>query len=120
MASAATRRTSTSTRNAYTEVDNHLTRLHELSRRHRLPVAELHDKLAGLRTELAELEGAGDALEQLAARAPAAASTITPAQRRRLSAARATAAIRLGDEVSALMAELGMAGGVLRVELEAG
>ena len=49
----------------FDEVDNHLARLHELSRRHRLPVAELHDKLAELRSELAELEGAGDALDQL-------------------------------------------------------
>lgn len=101
----------------YTEVDNHLARLHELSRRHRLPVSELHDKLASLRTELAELEGAGDALEQLAAQRQRLQHDYSTAATQ-LSRARGTAAVRLGEEVSALMAELGMAGGVLRVELE--
>jgi DNA repair protein RecN (Recombination protein N) len=101
----------------FSEVDNHLARLHELSRRHRLPAADLHDKLAALRAEHDELEGAGDALEALAtqsrrlelAHADAAA---------RLSEARSLAAGRLGEEVSALMNELGMAGGQLQVELE--
>jgi DNA repair protein RecN (Recombination protein N) len=101
----------------YTEVDKHLARLHELSRRHRLPVSELHDKLASLRTELAELEGAGDALEQLAAQRQRLQHDYSTASAQ-LSRARGTAAARLGEEVSALMAELGMAGGVLRVELE--
>jgi DNA repair protein RecN (Recombination protein N) len=101
----------------YTEVDNHLARLHELSRRHRLPVAELHDRLAALHAELVELEGAGDALEQLAAQRQRLQDDYVSAAAR-LSDARATAAARLGDEVSVLMAELGMAGGLLRVELE--
>lgn len=41
----------------FTQVDTHLARLHELGRRHRLPTADLHDKLVALRVELAELEG---------------------------------------------------------------
>jgi DNA repair protein RecN (Recombination protein N) len=102
----------------FTEVDSHLARLHELSRRHRLPVAELHDKLAALRTELSELEGAGDALEQLAAQRQRLQHDYRLAAAE-LSQARATAAIRLSEEVSVLMTELGMAGGLLRVELEA-
>jgi DNA repair protein RecN (Recombination protein N) len=102
----------------YTEVDSHLARLHELSRRHRLPVAELHDKLAALRTELNELEGAGDALEQLAAQRERLQHDYTLAAAQ-LSQARAMAATRLSEEVSVLMTELGMAGGLLRIELEA-
>jgi DNA repair protein RecN (Recombination protein N) len=102
----------------YTEVDSHLSRLHELSRRHRLPVAELHDKLAALRTELNELEGAGDALEQLAAQRERLQHDYTLAAAQ-LSQARAMAATRLSEEVSVLMTELGMAGGLLRIELEA-
>ncbi|WP_426699637.1 DNA repair protein RecN [Rhodanobacter sp. Col0626] len=102
----------------YTEVDNHLARLHELSRRHRLPVSELHDKLAALQVELAELEGAGDALEQLAAQRQQLQRDYTE-MAAQLSQARTTAAARLGDEVSLLMAELGMAGGLLRIEMEA-
>jgi DNA repair protein RecN (Recombination protein N) len=101
----------------YTEVDNHLARLHELARRHRLPMAELHDKLAALRAELTELEGAGDALEQLAAQRQQL-QTDYARDASRLSQARATAAHRLGEEVSGLMAELGMTGGQLRIELE--
>jgi DNA repair protein RecN len=102
----------------FTEVDSHLARLHELSRRHRLPVAELHDKLAALRSELSELEGAGDALEQLASQRERLQHDYTLAAAQ-LSQARATAATRLSEEVSVLMTELGMAGGVLRIELEA-
>ena len=101
----------------YAEVDTHLTRLHELSRRHRLPVAELHEKLASLQAELAELEGAGEALEQLATQREKLQRDYTQAAHA-LSKARGTAAERLGTEVSALMAELGMAGGVLKIELE--
>lgn len=101
----------------YSEVDSHLARLHELSRRHRLPVVELHDKLTALRTEHDELEGAGDALEALSAQSHRLQATHADAAAR-LSEARARAADRLGKEASALMAELGMAGGQLQIELE--
>ncbi len=101
----------------YAEVDQQLSQLHALSRRYRLPAEDLHDKLLVLRTELAELEGAGAALEQL------------DIQRQRLrdeyartasllSQSRAAAACSLGEEVTVLMSELGMIGGVLRVALE--
>lgn len=99
------------------EVDTHLTRLHELGRRHRLPIGELHDRLDALRTELAELEGAGDALEHLAAERLRLESDYAKLAQA-LSQARQAGAIRLGKEVSALMGELGMAGGRLVVELE--
>ncbi|HZX70682.1 MAG TPA: DNA repair protein RecN [Rhodanobacter sp.] len=102
----------------YAEVDQHLGQLHALSRRYRLPVEELHGKLAALREELAELDGAGDALQQLAIQRQRLrdeyAGTATL-----LSQSRAKAAARLGEEVSLLMGELGMTGGVLQVELEA-
>ncbi len=101
----------------YAEADEQLSHIHALSRRHRLPPEELHDKLMALRDELAELEGAGEALEHLAA------------QRKRLrdeyartagllSQSRAAAAAKLGEEVTVLMGDLGMAGGVFQVELE--
>lgn len=101
----------------YAEVDTQLTRLHELARRHRLPVTELHPRLAALQTELAELEGAGDALERLATERTRLERDYTKAAAT-LSQARRVAATRLGEEVSALMGELGMAGGRLVVELE--
>lgn len=102
----------------FAQVDAHLTRLHELGRRHRLPPAELHDKLQSMREELTELEGAGEALEALAARRTKLQNEYATAAER-LSRQRRAAAERLGNEVSALMGELGMAGGVLRIELEA-
>ncbi len=102
----------------YADVDTHLTKLHELSRRHRVPAVELHDKASSLRAELTELEGAGDALEQLAAQRQQLQQNYD-ATASKLSASRRDAATRLGSEVSVLMAELGMSGGRLVVELEA-
>jgi len=101
----------------YNEVDTHLTRLHELSRRHRLPVAELHEKAASLGEELAQLEGAGEALEQLDRQREKHQRDYLKAASA-LSQARTDAATRLGQEVSVLMGELGMAGGRLVVDLE--
>ncbi|MGA0586670.1 DNA repair protein RecN [Dyella sp. KRB-257] len=101
----------------FAQVDAHLARLHELGRRHRLPPAELHDKLLSMREELAELEGAGEALQALAAKQQRLRADYTEAAAR-LGRQRRAAAERLGGEVSALMGELGMAGGILRVELE--
>ncbi|MFC5743368.1 DNA repair protein RecN [Dyella tabacisoli] len=101
----------------YAQADTHLTRLHELSRRHRLPVAELHDKASALGAELAELEGAGDALEQLAKQRLHLQQTYDNAATE-LTRARTAAALKLSEEASVLMSELGMAGGRLVVELE--
>ncbi|HEY8587464.1 MAG TPA: DNA repair protein RecN [Rhodanobacter sp.] len=97
--------------------DNHLSQLHDLSRRHRLPVGELHGRLAELRTELADLEAAGGVLEQLTTQRRQLHDAYIGAAGR-LSKARAAAADQLAAEVSALMGELGMAGGVLQVALE--
>ncbi len=102
----------------YAEVDLHLSHLHALSRRYRLPAADLHDKLVALRAELAELDGAGDTLEQLAVQRQLLHDEYVRTASR-LSQSRSAAAVRLGDEVSVLMGELGMVGGVLRIELEA-
>ena len=101
----------------YAEVDTHLARLHELSRRHRLPVAELDDKRIALQTELSELENAGEALERLGSQRDQLQRDYAKAADA-LGKARQTAAKRLSKEVSALMAELGMAGGVLQIALE--
>ncbi|GAB2562627.1 DNA repair protein RecN [Dyella jejuensis] len=101
----------------YADVDTHLAHLHELSRRHRLPAADLDDKRAALQAELTELENAGEALERLGAQRGQAQNDYNKAADV-LGKSRQAAAKRLGKEVSALMAELGMAGGVLEVTLE--
>ena len=102
----------------FVAVDEHLTHLHELSRRHRVTIAELPDKLAALRIELDDLENAGAALEQLSA-LQARLAVDHAAAAAALSASRQAAATRLGEAVSTLMAELGMAGGTLVVQLDA-
>ncbi|MBU6248309.1 MAG: DNA repair protein RecN [Xanthomonadaceae bacterium] len=101
----------------FTQVDTHLARLHELGRRHRLPAAELHEKLGALRGELAELEGAGEALDALEARRDKLQRNYAKAADT-LGASRRDAAARLAADVGALMNELGMAGGTLAIELE--
>ncbi|HJU26629.1 MAG TPA: DNA repair protein RecN, partial [Rhodanobacteraceae bacterium] len=102
----------------YAEADAHLTALHDLARRHRVPASELHAKAESLREELRTLEGAGDALAKLAAqRAQLLRDYDAAAQA--LSKARAAAAKKLGKAVSGLMGELGMAGGSFEVELQA-
>jgi DNA repair protein RecN (Recombination protein N) len=101
----------------FTQVDTQLARLHELGRRHRLPPAELFDKLQDLRAELAELEGAGEALEALDKKREKTRRDYEAAADA-LGKARRKAAARLAEEVSGLMGELGMAGGVLAIELE--
>ncbi|QWT22003.1 DNA repair protein RecN [Bacillus sp. NP157] len=99
------------------EVDTHLTHLHDLSRRYRLPIGELTGKAEELRERLAELEGAGDALERLARERDTLRKDYDTAATA-LSKARTDAAARLGSSVAALMSELGMSGGRLEVALE--
>ncbi|MEN6540703.1 MAG: DNA repair protein RecN, partial [Mizugakiibacter sp.] len=101
----------------YAEVEAHLTRLHDLARRHRVGMPELHARAAALRAELETLEGSGAALEQLQAER-ARCEQAYAAAAAALSKGRSSAAERLGKAVSALMSELGMAGGRFEVALE--
>ena len=101
----------------YTQVDDHLAHLHELARRHRVAVAELPAKLDDLRAQLAEQEDAGNALAALAALRTRLQEQYMAAAAA-LSISRRHAATQLGDAASALMAELGMAGGQLVAQLE--
>ncbi len=99
------------------QLEDRLGRLHELTRKHRLPI----EGLAGRRDALqAELEGLADAsgrAERLGRdRQQAAADWAAAAAK--LSKSRAAAATQLGQAVAALMAELGMGGGVFSVQLE--
>lgn len=102
----------------YAEADAHLTALHDLARRHRVPAVDLHAKAESLREEVQMLEGAGDALAQLAAQREQLSRDYDNTAKA-LSKGRAGAAKKLGLAVSALMNELGMAGGNFAVELSA-
>jgi DNA repair protein RecN (Recombination protein N) len=101
----------------YAEVDTHLSHLHDLARRYRLSVSDLAGKASELRDELTALEGAGEALEALERDRERHAGDYARAATE-LSSARTKAAEALGAEVGALMGELGMSGGVLRIMLE--
>ncbi len=100
----------------YSEVDTHLSRLHELGRRYRLPLEELADKAAALAIDLEELEGAGETLDRLQ-REREGCRRDYAGKAGKLGKLRAAAAERLGTEISALMQELGMAGGRFQVDL---
>jgi len=102
----------------FVQADEHLSRLHDLARRHRVPEAELAARGDALRGELDELEQAGSELEALNAQRERLRAEHDGA-RKLLSAARAAAAGRMEAAVGALMGELGMAGGRVVVALEA-
>ena len=99
------------------ETDAQIAKLHELSRKHRVPTAELKALADSLRTELETLRGAGEELVVLERecgkieRDYAAAAQI-------LGRARTATAQKLGTDVSALLGELGMAGGRFEAQLE--
>jgi DNA repair protein RecN (Recombination protein N) len=99
------------------EAETQIAKLHELGRKHRLPVAELKNHAQTLREELETLQGAGATLAQLE-RERGEIERDYRAAAAKLSAARADTAKRLGGNVSALMDELGMAGGRFEVEIE--
>jgi DNA repair protein RecN (Recombination protein N) len=97
-------------------VERELARLHDLARKHRVPLAGLAARAAELAREREALADADARREALAAERDAALRQ-WQAGAARLSASRTAAAARLGEAVTALMAELGMAGGRFVVEV---
>lgn len=99
------------------EAETQIAKLHELGRKHRVPVAELKSHAQTLREEWETLQGAGTALEKLERERDAVERDYQTAAAK-LTAARQATANRLGKNVSALMDELGMGGGKLDVQIE--
>jgi len=98
------------------ELEDEMSRLHELARRHKAPLEKLAAARDALATELEGLKDAGASAGRLQAERDAAAAEWC-AVAALLAAARSRAAKRLGGDVTVLMAELGMPGGRLQVEL---
>ena len=98
------------------ELDAKLSRLHELSRRHRVPPDGLASRRDELQAEFDALSDCGETLARLE-REREAAVAAWRALATQVSAARAAAAERLGQEVSDRMATLGMAGGRFSIGL---
>jgi DNA repair protein RecN (Recombination protein N) len=99
------------------ETEAQIAKLHELGRKHRMPVVQLKAHALTLHDELESLRNAGAALQKLE-RERAAVERDCRVAAKELTALRAAAAQRLGADVSALMSELGMAGGSFEAQLE--
>ncbi len=99
------------------QLEDRLSRLHELARKHRLPLDQLAERREALRSEQARLHGAGATIERLQ-REQAELEQAWRRAAERLSAARRAAAANLGPAVSGLMAELGMAGGLFQIQFD--
>ncbi len=98
------------------QVERELARLHDLARKHRVPIGGLHARAAELARERDELAAADERREALEAAREAALSEWRAAAAG-LSRSRATAAAKLSEAVTALMGELGMAGGRFAIEV---
>jgi DNA repair protein RecN (Recombination protein N) len=99
-------------------LDDRLARLHDLARKHRVPLEALAARRDALQAELESLREAGASMDVLLRERESAQRAWSAAAAALTQARRATAQ-RFGTAVSALMAELGMAGGTLSVQLEA-
>lgn len=98
-------------------VEQRLDSYYTLARKHRCEPQQLGDTLARLRRELDTLLH-GDRDREALARSLAEAEAAFRELALELSRQRRRAAVRLGEEVSAAMQELGMQGGSFRVELQ--
>ncbi|MEO7935948.1 MAG: DNA repair protein RecN [Dokdonella sp.] len=101
----------------YAELDAQLAKLHELSRKHRVGMAELKAHGESLREELQSLRDAGTDLVKLERERGELLDSYRSAAKK-LGKARTDAAKKLGKAVGDLLSDLGMAGGRFEVELE--
>ncbi|MHB8447121.1 MAG: DNA repair protein RecN [Rudaea sp.] len=102
----------------YAETEAQITKLHELSRKHRIPAAELKTHAQTLRAELEGLLVAGEKLETLQRERDGIRNDYASAAAE-LSQRRKATTKKLDKEITALMAELGMPGGRFATELAA-
>jgi len=91
------------------DVESQLGKLHELSRKHRVPMAELQTQANALRDELETLRGAGASIAGLEGERKRLRADYDSAAKK-LSRRRADAAQKLGADVTHLMNELSMRG----------
>ena len=100
------------------QLESRLARLHDLARKHRVPMQQLAGRRDALADELEGLRGLGERSLRLVSDRDAAMQQWGEVAAR-LSASRQLAAGKLEGAVCALMNELGMAGGVFAIELPA-
>ncbi len=103
---------------ALAEIERQLTRVQDLARKHRIAPEQLAAHRDALAIELDSLADADAALQRLECDIASAQSDWQNAAKT-LRASRQQAATALADAVTALISELGMAGGRFEVQLEA-
>jgi DNA repair protein RecN (Recombination protein N) len=101
----------------FEQLERRLARVHDLARKHRVPLDGLQDQHDRLATELDSLRGAGERLLKLNDEIETARQRWRDAAGA-LSRTRQQAAGSLGETTTALIAELGMGGGRFEVALE--
>ena len=104
---------------ALAELDQALAAIHDMARKHRVPAAELGDHLQRLTAEL-EAQSAGEADVQKLAQALDDAEARFLGAAQALSEARQAAAGPFAEQVTAILAKLGLKGATLSVAFEPG
>lgn len=99
------------------DIDSQFSVLHDLARKHRVPVAELKSHAASLHQELEQLRNAGERLGHLQEELKYLVARYDE-QAESLAKARASTTKRMAKAVTALMDELGMRGGKFEIEWE--
>jgi DNA repair protein RecN (Recombination protein N) len=102
---------------AFAQLERRLGRIHELSRKHRVPAEQLASQRDSIVEELERLRGADERLQKLDGDIDQARMQWRKAADV-LGAKRSEAAAALSRDTSALIAELGMGGGRFEVALE--
>jgi DNA repair protein RecN (Recombination protein N) len=97
-------------------VEDRLGELTDLARKHRVRIEELPERLAQLRSELAELESSEERLTELREEWHTAHQRYQEVARA-LSKARQQTGETLAERVTELIGELGMSGGALRINV---
>ncbi|MET0582303.1 MAG: DNA repair protein RecN, partial [Pseudoxanthomonas sp.] len=103
----------------FMELERRLTRIHDLARKHRVAPEQLAARRDAIAAELDGLRGAGERLLGLNTEIESATAAWRTAAAK-LGKTRRTAAASLSRAISALIAELGMAGGHFEIAIEPG
>ena len=101
----------------FEDIERRLGRLHDLARKHRVPMEGLAEHRDAMEAEVEQLRGADTRLQALAGEIDRAAAQ-WQAVAATLSASRATAAKALSETTTTLIGELGMGGGQFLIEIE--
>lgn len=101
----------------FEDIERRLGRLHDLARKHRVPMEGLAEHRDAMEAEVEQLRGADTRLQALAGEIERAAGQ-WQAVAATLSTSRSTAAKALSETTTTLIGELGMGGGQFLIEIE--